>query len=132
MSQRNNDRPGVQGSQTGRARYQPQEIEPKWQRFWLEHKTFRAEDDYTQPKFYILDMFPYPSAAGLHIGHPEGFTPTEITTRYIRMSGFKAIHPTCSVDFCLRAETSATPVCHPPHISTDRYISTSRWPIPAQ
>ena len=131
MSQRNNDRPGVQGSQTGRARYQPQEIEPKWQRFWLEHKTFRAEVDYTQPKYYILDMFPYPSAAGLHVGHPEGYTATDILARYKRMRGFNVLHPMGWDAFGLPAEQYAIETGTHPRVTTARNIATFRRQIQA-
>ncbi|MFP8877825.1 MAG: hypothetical protein VCB99_13180, partial [Myxococcota bacterium] len=58
--------------------YDPSEIEPFWQRYWREHETFRAELDTSKPKYYVLDMFPYPSGEGLHVGHPEGYTATDI------------------------------------------------------
>ena len=67
--------------------YNPKAIEPRWQRYWEEHKTFRTPDVSDKPKFYILDMFPYPSGAGLHVGHPEGYTATDIYSRYLRMNG---------------------------------------------
>ena len=62
--------------------YDPQSIEPKWQKFWADNHTFRARIDLAKPKFYALDMFPYPSGAGLHVGHPEGYTATDIVCRY--------------------------------------------------
>jgi len=68
------------------------EIEPKWQKFWDENKTFATPDDFSKPKYYILDMFPYPSGAGLHIGHPEGYTATDIIKRYKKMKGFNVLH----------------------------------------
>src|SRR5216110_2205586 len=123
MSQRNNDRPGVQGSQTVRARYQPQEIEPKWQRVWLERKTFRAEVDYTQPKYYILDMFPYPSGAGLHVGHPEGYTATDIIARYKRLRGFNVLHPMGWDAFGLPAEQYAIKSGQHPAITTRENVA---------
>ena len=65
--------------------YSPKAIEPKWQRFWEEHEVFRVEMDPDKRKLYVLDMFPYPSGAGLHVGHPEGYTATDIFCRYKRM-----------------------------------------------
>ncbi|MCK5803903.1 MAG: class I tRNA ligase family protein, partial [Lentisphaeria bacterium] len=73
--------------------YDPASIETKWQAFWLENKTFAAIDlDAEREKLYVLDMFPYPSGAGLHVGHPEGYTATDIFCRYKRMKGFNVLH----------------------------------------
>ena len=68
-------------------------IEPKWQDFWEENEVFKTEMDLSREKIYVLDMFPYPSGAGLHVGHPEGYTATDIYSRYKRMRGFNVLHP---------------------------------------
>lgn len=73
--------------------YPFQEIESKWQHYWAEHSTYKVEDDFNKPKYFVLDMFPYPSGAGLHIGHPEGYTATDIIARYKKMKGFNVLHP---------------------------------------
>lgn len=107
--------------------YTPSEIEPKWQQFWLQNKTFRTVDnDFTRPKFYILDMFPYPSGSGLHVGHPEGYTATDITARYKRMKGFNVLHPIGWDAFGLPAENYAIKTGTHPRITTERNIKRFR------
>lgn len=104
------------------------EIEPRWQAFWEENKTFRTPDepDVERPKFYVLDMFPYPSAQGLHVGHPEGYTATDILARYKRMRGFNVLHPMGWDSFGLPAEQFAIKTGNHPREITDENIATFR------
>lgn len=105
------------------------EIEPKWQQYWDDNKTFRTEDHSAKPKVYILDMYPYPSGAGLHVGHPEGYTATDIVCRYKRMKGFNVLHPMGWDAFGLPAERFAMQTNIHPRITTERNINTFRRQI---
>lgn len=104
-------------------------IEKKWQDFWDREKTFKAGDFSDKPKYYVLDMFPYPSGAGLHVGHPEGYTATDILCRYKRMRGFNVLHPMGWDAFGLPAEQYAVETGTHPSITTQRNIDTFRRQI---
>ncbi len=106
--------------------YDPKTIESKWQRFWLENQTFRVEIDPDKPKYYVLDMFPYPSGEGLHAGHPEGYTATDIMARYKRMKGFNVLHPMGWDAFGLPAEQYAIKTGTHPKITTQKNIDRFR------
>jgi leucyl-tRNA synthetase len=99
-------------------------IEAKWQDYWEEHRPFRALDDSSKPKFYCLDMFPYPSGSGLHVGHLEGYTATDIVSRYKRMRGFNVLHPMGWDAFGLPAEQYAVKTGIHPAITTAQNIAT--------
>lgn len=109
--------------------YDPGIIEEKWQEKWRENKVFAAVDFSTKPKKYILDMFPYPSGAGLHVGHPEGYTATDIISRYLRMRGFNVLHPMGWDAFGLPAENYAIKNGIPPWQSTSKNIETFKRQI---
>ena len=106
-------------------------IEPKWQKYWEEKKTFKTNDDFLKPKYYILDMFPYPSGAGLHVGHPEGYTATDILSRYKRMKGFNVLHPMGYDAFGLPAEQYAIQTGTHPAITTQKNCDNFRRQIKA-
>ncbi len=109
--------------------YKFAEIEPKWQKYWEENKTFKTNDDFTKPKYYILDMFPYPSGAGLHVGHPEGYTATDILSRYKRMKGFNVLHPMGYDAFGLPAEQYAIQTGTHPAVTTQKNCDNFRRQI---
>ncbi|MCX6897287.1 MAG: leucine--tRNA ligase [Verrucomicrobia bacterium] len=114
---------------TTRKQYPFDLIEPKWQGHWEANKTFRASDGGAKPKFYILDMFPYPSGAGLHVGHPEGYTATDILARYKRMRGFNVLHPMGWDAFGLPAEQYAIETGTHPAQTTAKNIATFKRQI---
>ena len=105
-------------------RYNPARIEPKWQQFWEQHRTFRTPELPEGEKLYVLDMFPYPSGDGLHVGHPEGYTATDIVCRFERMRGKSVLHPMGFDAFGLPAEEHAILTNTPPRESTEENIAT--------
>jgi leucyl-tRNA synthetase len=112
-------------------RYDHQRIEAKWQHVWDERKTFKAIFDPSKPKYYVLDMFPYPSGAGLHVGHVTGYTATDIIARYKRQRGFSVLHPMGWDSFGLPAEQYAIRTGTHPAITTEKNINTYRRQLKA-
>lgn len=106
-----------------------QEIEKKWQKYWADHKTFKTTNEESKPKFYALDMFPYPSGAGLHVGHPEGYTATDILSRFKRLQGYNVLHPMGWDAFGLPAEQYALDTGNDPAEFTQKNIDTFRRQI---
>ena len=105
--------------------YDPKVIEKKWQEYWEKHETFKTDVwDFSRPKFYALDMFPYPSGVGLHAGHPEGYTATDIVSRMKRMQGYNVLHPMGYDSFGLPAEQYAVTTGHHPEGFTQKNIET--------
>ena len=105
--------------------YSPKDIEPKWQKYWEEHQTFKTDVwDFSKPKYYALDMFPYPSGVGLHAGHPEGYTATDIMSRMKRMQGYNVLHPMGYDSFGLPAEQYAINTGNHPDGFTQMNIAT--------
>jgi leucyl-tRNA synthetase len=102
------------------------EIEQKWQKYWAEHKPFKADNTSSKPKFYVLDMFPYPSGAGLHVGHPLGYIASDIYSRYMRHKGFNVLHPMGYDAFGLPAEQYAIKTGQHPAITTENNIKQYR------
>src|SRR5262245_32731604 len=111
--------------------YDHHAIEAKWQAYWEEQRPFRAMEDPTKPKFYCLDMFPYPSGSGLHVGHLEGYTATDIVSRYKRMRGFNVLHPMGWDAFGLPAEQYALKTGIHPAITTAQDIATFKQQVKA-
>jgi leucyl-tRNA synthetase len=106
--------------------YQFKEIEQKWQKHWAQNQTFKAEQKSEKPKFYVLDMFPYPSGAGLHVGHPLGYIASDIFARYKRLKGFNVLHPMGYDSFGLPAEQYAIQTGQHPALTTETNINTYR------
>ena len=102
--------------------YSPQKIDKKWQKYWEENKTFRSKVNNNKPKFYVLDMFPYPSGAGLHVGHPLGYIASDIYARYKRLLGFNVLHPMGYDSFGLPAEQYAIQTGQHPAVTTKTNI----------
>src|SRR3954468_14826944 len=106
--------------------YQFRAVEKKWQAYWAKHKTFKAEDHSDKPKYYVLDMIPYPSGAGLHVGHPLGYIATDIMARYKRHKGFNVLHPMGYDSFGLPAEQYAIQTGQHPAVTTQQNIARYR------
>ncbi len=111
--------------------YRPDQIETKWQKYWEDQKVFEVKVDRTKPKYYVLDMFPYPSSNGLHVGHPEGYTATDIICRYKRAKGFNVLHPMGWDAFGLPAEQFALKTGVHPAITTNQSIDNFRRQLKA-
>ena len=112
--------------------YDHKSIEKKWQKYWADHKTFKTDtSDFSKPKYYVLDMFPYPSGNGLHVGHPEGYTATDIIARKKRMEGYNVLHPMGFDSFGLPAEQFAIQTGHHPSVFTKKNIDHFREQIQA-
>ncbi|MFN0175345.1 MAG: leucine--tRNA ligase [Saprospiraceae bacterium] len=106
--------------------YRPSEIEPKWRKWWIENNTYKVENQGVRPKYYILDMFPYPSGAGLHVGHPLGYIASDILARYKRLRGFNVLHPMGFDSFGLPAEQYAIQTGQHPAVTTEQNLARYR------
>jgi leucyl-tRNA synthetase len=104
--------------------YSPKNIEPKWQQIWEQHQLYKVENQSDKPKYYVLDMFPYPSGAGLHVGHPLGYIASDIVSRYKRLQGFNVLHPMGFDSFGLPAEQYAIDTGQHPKVTTEKNIAT--------
>lgn len=109
--------------------YNHKVVEPKWQKYWSENETFKTGTDSEKPKYYVLDMFPYPSGSGLHVGHALGYVATDIVARYKRMKGFNVLHPMGWDAFGLPAEQYAIKTGTHPKITTAENISNFKRQI---
>ena len=98
------------------------EIEEKWQKYWLDNKTFKADNNSEKPKYYVLDMFPYPSGSGLHVGHPLGYIASDIVSRFKRCKGFNVLHPMGFDSFGLPAEQYAVKTGKHPKKTTEENV----------
>ena len=107
-------------------KYNPNEVESKWQKYWFEHQTFAAKNNSDKPKYYVLDMFPYPSGAGLHVGHPLGYIASDIYARFKRHKGFNVLHPQGYDSFGLPAEQYAIQTGQHPDKTTKENIARYR------
>ena len=116
----------LQSQNLDKMQYNHREIEKKWQKYWADHHTFQAKDDFDKPKYYVLDMFPYPSGAGLHVGHPLGYIASDIYARYKRHKGFNVLHPQGYDSFGLPAEQYAIQTGQHPAKTTEANIKTYR------
>ena len=106
--------------------YHFNEIEAKWQKYWADNQTFKVENTSDKPKYYVLDMFPYPSGAGLHVGHPLGYIASDIYARYKRHKGFNVMHPQGYDSFGLPAEQYAIQTGQHPAVTTAANVKTYR------
>ena len=107
-------------------KYDFRNIEKKWQKYWLENKTFKANNNSEKPKYYVLDMFPYPSGSGLHVGHPLGYIASDIVSRFKRSKGFNVLHPMGYDSFGLPTEQYAIETGIHPAIATMNNIKRYR------
>ena len=105
------------------AEYNFREIESRWQKFWTENNTYKTENISDKPKYYVLDMFPYPSGAGLHVGHPLGYIASDIVSRYKKLKGYNVLHPMGFDSFGLPAEQYAIQTGQHPAITTENNIA---------